>query len=70
MNLESVSKASKKLMLREPFYGILLMGLNKEISKRIPTACVAKDGINVKLVVNDEYYEKQDDNTKNCYPKT
>ena len=64
MNLESVSKASKKLMLKEPFYGLLLMGLNKEVSKRVPTACVAKDGINIKLVVNDEYYDKQDDNTK------
>ena len=64
MNLESVSKASKKLMLKEPFYGLLLMGLNKEVSKRVPTACVAKDGINIKLVVNGEYYDKQDDNTK------
>ena len=64
MSLESVSKASKTLMLREPFYGFLLIGLNKEISKRVETACVAKDGINIKLVVNDEYYEKQDDKTK------
>ena len=64
MSLETVSKASKTLMLREPFYGYLLIGLNKEISKRVETACVAKDGINIKLVVNDEYYEKQDDKTK------
>src|SRR6056300_889441 len=64
MSLESVSKSGKKLMLKEPFYGLLLMGLNKEISQRIETACVAKDGINVKLVVNDEFYEKQDDKTK------
>lgn len=64
MSLETVSKASKTLMLREPFYGFLLIGLNKEISKRVETACVAKDGINIKLVVNDEYYEKQDDKTK------
>jgi predicted metal-dependent peptidase len=64
MSLETVSKASKTLMLKEPFYGYLLIGLNKELSKRVPTACVAKDGINVKLVVNDEYYGKQDDKTK------
>jgi predicted metal-dependent peptidase len=64
MSLETVSKASKTLMLKEPFYGYLLIGLNKELSKRVETACVAKDGINVKLVVNDEYYGKQDDKTK------
>ena len=64
MSLETVSKASKTLMLKEPFYGYLLIGLNKELSKRVDTACVAKDGINVKLVVNDEYYSKQDDKTK------
>jgi len=64
MSLETVSKASKTLMLKEPFYGYLLIGLNKEISPRIQTACVAKDGINIKLVVNDEYFEKQDDKTK------
>jgi len=64
MSLETVSKASKTLMLKEPFYGYLLIGLNKELSSRVETACVAKDGINVKLVVNDEYYGKQDDKTK------
>jgi predicted metal-dependent peptidase len=64
MSLETVSKASKTLMLKEPFYGYLLIGLNKELSSRVDTACVAKDGINVKLVVNDEYYGKQDDKTK------
>jgi predicted metal-dependent peptidase len=64
MSLETVSKASKTLMLKEPFYGYLLIGLNKEISKRVQTACVAKDGINIKLVVNDDYYGQQDDKTK------
>jgi predicted metal-dependent peptidase len=51
-------------MLKEPFYGLFLIGLNKEISKGIPTACVAKDGINLKLVVNPEYMEKQDPTTR------
>jgi predicted metal-dependent peptidase len=64
MSLETVSKAGKTLMLREPFYGVLLMGLNKELSRRVQTACVAKDGINIKLVVNDEFYAEQDDKTK------
>lgn len=61
---QDVAKAGRTLMLKEPFYGYFLVGLNKDFSKSIPTACVAKDGINIKLVVNPEYYDKQDINTK------
>jgi predicted metal-dependent peptidase len=61
---QDVAKAGRTLMLKEPFYGYFLVGLNKEFNKAIPTACVAKDGINIKLVVNPEYYDKQDINTK------
>ena len=51
-------------MLKEPFYGLFLIGINKELSKGIQTACVAKDNINLKLVVNPEYFEKQDTMTR------
>jgi predicted metal-dependent peptidase len=61
---QDVAKAGRTLMLKEPFYGYFLVGLNKEFNKAIPTACVAKDGINIKLVVNPEFYDKQDINTK------
>lgn len=44
-------------MLLEPFYGLLLISLNKEISDRIPTAGVSKNGINYQLVVNPEFWE-------------
>lgn len=61
---QELAKAGRTLMLKEPFYGLFLIGLNKEMSKSIPTACVAKDGINLKLVVNPEYMEKQDPTTR------
>lgn len=61
---QDISKAGRTLMLKEPFYGLFLIGLNKELSKSIPTACVAKDGINIKLMVNPEFYDEQDINTK------
>ena len=43
-----IAKHSKTLMFKEPFYGLFLIGLNKEISNAVGTACVAKDGINTK----------------------
>jgi len=61
---QEVAKAGRTLMLKEPFYGLFLIGLNKELSKGIQTACIAKDGINLKLVVNPEYFEKQDTSTR------
>ncbi len=42
---EEVVKHSKKLMFDEPFYGLMLIGMNKELSERIDTACVTRDNI-------------------------
>ena len=38
---DEVVKHSKKLMFDEPFYGLMLIGLNKELSNQIETACVS-----------------------------
>lgn len=55
-------KACKELMIREPFYGLFLLNLNKEISETyVDTACVSKNGVNSKLVVNPTYWSKLTD---------
>ena len=59
-----VTKFSKSLMLKEPFYGLFLISLNKELNTSIPTACVTPDKLNIKLCVNPDFWEKLDDNTK------
>ena len=57
-NIESLAKASKDLMLKEPFYGLLLMSLNKQWStKKVPTAGVGLNRINYELVINPEFWE-------------
>ena len=53
---ESLSKTSKELMLKEPFYGIFLIMLNKMWSNAIPTAGVSKNGINYQLVINEDFW--------------
>jgi hypothetical protein len=40
---EEIAKFSKHLMLKEPFYGLVLISLNKELDKNIQTACVTPD---------------------------
>ena len=54
--IDAVAKASKSLMLQEPFYGYFLIGLNKKYIKTIPTAGVSKSGINVQLSVNPDFF--------------
>jgi len=57
MDYNSLSKTSKELMLMEPFYGLFLISLNKEIDTRIPTAGVSKNGINYQLIINPDFWE-------------
>ena len=54
---ESLSKVSKDLLLKEPYYGFFLLQLNKIWdSKRVPTAGVSKNGINYQLCINEEFW--------------
>jgi predicted metal-dependent peptidase len=61
---QEVAKQSKILMLKEPFYGLFLISLNKELTTSIQTACVTPDKINVKLCINPEYWMGLDEKTK------
>jgi predicted metal-dependent peptidase len=56
---ESLSKISKELLLKEPYYGFFLLQLNKIWDKkRVPTAGVSKNGINYQLTINPEFWEE------------
>jgi predicted metal-dependent peptidase len=59
-----IAKCAKTLMFKEPFYGLFLIGLNKKLNSSIQTACVCKENINVSLMVNPNFWEKQDGDTK------
>lgn len=53
---DTLAKASKTLILEEPFYGLFLVGLNKTFRKDIPTAGVSKHGIGAQLSINPDYF--------------
>tara|TARA_B100000497_G_scaffold82149_1_gene91602 strand:- start:836 stop:1996 length:1161 start_codon:yes stop_codon:yes gene_type:complete len=53
---DSLAKASKTLILQEPFYGLFLVGLNKTFRKDIPTAGVSKQGIGAQLSINPDFF--------------
>ncbi len=53
---DSLSKTSKDLMLREPYYGFFLLMLHKSWSDQLPTAGVCKNGINFQLMINEKFW--------------
>ena len=63
-NHDSLARASKELMLKEPFYGLLLLSLNKQWNKRVPTAGVSKNGVNFQLTINEDFWNSLSDNHK------
>ena len=62
--LNEVSSITKKLMLKEPFYGIFASSLNKVIRKDVPTAGVSKNNINYQLAINEEFWSSLDSDNK------
>ena len=53
---DQLSRISKTLIFAEPFYGIFLIGLQKEFTKSCATAGVGKHGIGMRLVINPDFF--------------
>ena len=62
--MDTVFKTIKNLIIKEPFYGLFAMGLNKRFDTSTKTAAVAIDGINPILLINRDFWYKLDDNSK------
>ena len=61
---QSLSKISKELMLKEPYYGFFLIMLNKVWRKDLPTAGVSKQNINYQLAINENFWNGLSDDHK------
>lgn len=60
----NLNKICKDLMLEQPFYGLLLLNLNKQWTDRVKTAGVGLDGINYKLYINPAFWVPLTENQK------
>lgn len=56
--LNELSKVGRDLMLKQPFYGMYLLMLDKRVSNVVPTAGVSKQGINYRIDINPDFWEK------------
>lgn len=56
-----IERAFKRLLVKSPFYGLFCLSLPKEITTRVPTLCVMKDGISCRLCINPEFWKNYTD---------
>ena len=64
INSMTLEKALKELLIRDPFYGIFMLGLNKRIvsgDHEIQTAAVGLSGLNYTLYVHEDFWKKLTD---------
>lgn len=47
--------------MQEPFWGIFLLGLNKQTTRSIPTMAVAKAGLGIDLLINPDFWDSLSD---------
>lgn len=51
----TIAQAIRKLLIKEPFYGLFLLGINKYFDESAVTACVRRKGINIELAISKTY---------------
>lgn len=54
--IDSVLSSERRVILREPYYGFMLLGVNKRVSKEVPTAAVHFKGVAIELLVNADHW--------------
>lgn len=54
-------KAYKKLLIKNPFYGIFCLSLPKIVTRKHPTMCVTRQGISCCLNINPDFWEQHTD---------
>lgn len=57
----TIAQAVKKLIIKDPFYGLFLTQLDRYFDDSIPTAAVRRKGINIELLVNEKFWDSLSD---------
>lgn len=56
-----IEKAFKRLLIKNPFYGLFCLSLPKKIDTKIDTLAVMKRGINCELCINPDFWAQHTD---------
>lgn len=61
INAMEVEKVFKRLLIKDPFYGLFCLSLPKVVTRKVPTLCVTQQGINCQLNINPDFWEQHTD---------
>lgn len=56
-----VEKCFKRLLIKNPFYGLFCLSMPKEITRKVPTMCVTRNGVSCQLNINPDFWEQHTD---------
>ncbi len=59
-----IEKAFKRLLVKNPFYGLFCLSLPKNVTRKVKTLNVSRQGISCQLNINPDYWETMDDETQ------
>jgi predicted metal-dependent peptidase len=56
-----IEKAFKRLLIKNPFYGLFCLSLPKVVTRKVSTLCVSKQGISCQLNINPDFWNQHTD---------
>lgn len=56
-----IEKSFKRLLVKNPFYGLFCLSLPKVVTKKAPTLRITKQGISCQLEINPDFWEQHTD---------
>ena len=60
----TLEKALKELLIKDPFYGIFMLNLDKQVvngDHRVKTAAIGLTGLTYTLYINEDFWKKWND---------
>lgn len=57
-----IDKAFKRLLIKDPFWGLFCMSLPRRVTDSVDTLSVCKKGITCELLINPDFWAKHSDN--------
>lgn len=56
-----IEKAFKRLLIKNPFYGLFCLSLPKLVTTKTDTLTVVKKGVNCELLINPDFWAQHTD---------
>ena len=56
-----IESAFKRLLIKNPFYGLFCLSLPKVVTTAVDTLCVTRNGVSCQLNINPDFWKQHTD---------